>query len=104
MAYFANGSEGAVLDEQCAECLPHDPCPIAWVQLEYNYTQCSAGQEKMAELMNCLVDEKGNCRMKRYVKPRLQDKSSQPDRSALKRQLVFGDLEQISALKEEDHG
>ncbi len=104
MAYFSNGSEGEVLDEQCVKCLPYDPCPIALVQLEYNYTQCSAGQEKMRELMNCLVDEKGNCRMKRYVKPRLQNKRSRPDRSALKRQLVFGDQEQISALKEKDHG
>ncbi len=69
MAYFPNGSSGAILDEQCAECLPEDPCPIAFVQIEYNYEQCNAGQEKIRELMNILVNEKGECQMKKYVRP-----------------------------------
>jgi len=94
VAYFPNGISGVVLDEQCYECLPYDPCPIAWVQTEFNYTQCN--QPDMERLMNCLVDENGVCKMKQFVAPRLKD----PDTPlALQRPLVFGDTEQIEALK-----
>ena len=99
MAYFPNGCAGEVLDNQCAECLPYEPCPIAWVQMEYNYDQCKDGQEKLAALLNCLVDEKGQCKMKQYVKPRLEEnKPPIKNHPALKRKLVFGDTEQIDAL------
>lgn len=101
MAYFPNGSSGEVLDMQCCDCLPYDPCPVAWVQLEYNYEQCKEGQEKMRALLNCLVDEKGKCKMKQYVKPRLTETRMKANNSALERKLVFGDREQIDALKGE---
>ena len=100
MAYFPNGSSGAILDEQCAECLPEDPCPIAFVQIEYNYEQCHAGQEKIRELMNILVNEKGECQMKKYVRPRLHGDPNL-NHPSLKRALVFGDTTQIAALKGE---
>lgn len=33
MAYFSNGFEGMVFDEQCCRCkYGRMPCPIAWVQ------------------------------------------------------------------------
>ena len=67
MAYFSNGTEGDILDRQCAECLPHDPCPIAKVQVRFNYTQCKKGQEELRRCMNMLVDEEGQCLMKQYV-------------------------------------
>jgi len=67
MAYFANGTEGEILDEQCSDCrIPDDaPCPVLWVQTHYNYKQLDKGKETLtSELMNCLVDENGKCLMK----------------------------------------
>lgn len=61
MAYFSNSSSGEVLNEQCADCplgygwndpaqqelfdreaVPR-PCPVALVQLTYNYKQIRSG-------------------------------------------------------------
>ena len=71
MAYFSNGSEGEILHNQCAECpIPDDAaCPILWVQLNYNYQQLDKdGKETLtSEVMNCLVDRKGICKMKPLV-------------------------------------
>ena len=68
MAYFSNGSEGEILDNQCAECrIPQDvPCPVLYVQMAYNYDQLDEdGEETLtSEVMNCLVDKKGICKMK----------------------------------------
>ncbi len=60
MAYFANGSEGEILEEQCARC-PYGerPCPIIHVQMMYNYDQVKPGNEKLREAMDRLVDERG---------------------------------------------
>lgn len=99
MAYFPNGSSGWVLDEQCADCLPEDPCPIAYVQIEYNYSQCEPGQGKMRELLRHLVTDDGVCQMKKYVKQ--YEPGYRPPNlrhPALKRPLIFGDPEQIAAL------
>ena len=82
MAYFSNGCEGEVLDMQCSECLPYDPCPVALVQMYFNYDQCAEGQEKLMKALNMLIDEKGNCLMKEYIKPRLED----PDETDTQRQ------------------
>lgn len=94
MAYFPNGCSGEVLDEQCAECLPYDPCPIALVQGEFNYVQCN--NPEIERLLNLLVDEDGTCLMRKFVSPRLKDPAAA---CALQRPLVFGDDEQIAALK-----
>lgn len=67
MAYFSNGSDGMYLDAQCDECIHANPeasCPIACVQLMYNYDQLDKGNEKLRKAMNVLIDEKGNCQMK----------------------------------------
>jgi len=66
MAYFSNGTEGMVLDEQCSECNLQNtaPCPVLFVQMTYNYKQLKKGNELLQEAMNCLVDEDGNCKMK----------------------------------------
>jgi hypothetical protein len=67
MAYFSNGSEGMVLDAQCAKCkIPNDaPCPILFVQMNYNYEQFTDGKRnKISEVLDSLVDKEGNCRMK----------------------------------------
>jgi hypothetical protein len=100
MAYFPNGASGDVLDAQCAKCLPSDPCPIWFVQTEYNYEQLNPGNERMRELINYLVDEKGQCKMKRYVKHRAPG-TPRTDHKSLQRKLIFGDKEQIAALNGE---
>lgn len=80
MAYFSNGSEGEIFDNQCAECLHQDEetmCPIAFVQTHFNYDQLSDGQEKLREAVTMLVDEKGNCRMKPLIDKYLPDPRQQ---------------------------
>lgn len=73
MAYFAHGTEGDILHEQCANCplgygwndpdqkhlfdidaVPR-PCPVALVQLTYNYSQIRGpGCEKAATILERL--------------------------------------------------
>lgn len=68
MAYFSNGTEGMVLDEQCSECLHADPdvgCPIFLVQQNFNYDQ--VGNQKLTEAMSCLISDGGLCRMKPLI-------------------------------------
>jgi hypothetical protein len=63
MAYFANGTEGLILDNQCAECpLGQKACPIMAVQLMHNYDQC--GNPNLQEAMSKLVNEQGLCQLK----------------------------------------
>ena len=69
MAYFSNSSDGGVLDAQCGECLPYDQCPVAFVQMMYNYDQI--GNDQLKECLTALVDENGACQMKQFVSPRL---------------------------------
>jgi formate hydrogenlyase subunit 6/NADH:ubiquinone oxidoreductase subunit I len=64
MAYFSNGSEGAVFDDQCARCKYGDkPCPIAAVQMEYNYDQHKDKTGTTIKLLNDLVKDDGTCNM-----------------------------------------
>jgi len=77
MAYFANGTEGMILEEQCCECpvASDAPCPILWVQITYNYDQIEKGKRTLvSEVMDCLVDEKGQCKMKPIIENNLVDK------------------------------
>ena len=68
MAYFSNGSEGGILDEQCAECVLPDncPCPVLWVQMDFNYKQLDKKGERtmVSDVLDCLINEKGECQMK----------------------------------------
>ena len=62
MAYFSNGSEGSVFDEQCMECkYGQEPCPIAWVQMEYNYDACNIPVAR--KILDELVRQDGTCSM-----------------------------------------
>jgi hypothetical protein len=62
MAYFANGSEGMCFDEECSACkYGQEPCPIAWVQLNYNYEACN--NEVATAILNALVKNDGTCEM-----------------------------------------
>lgn len=71
MAYFSNGSEGEILDNQCDEChLSYEaPCPVLLVQQLFNYRQLDEnGEETMvSEAMNNLIDEEGICKMKPVI-------------------------------------
>lgn len=66
MAYFSNGTEGSILDNQCSECKLHkEPCVIAWVQMEYNYDQI--GNKIARGIMDSLVHTNGTCLMKELI-------------------------------------
>ena len=62
MAYFSNSSEGAKFYDNCAECLVGDGyCPIAAVQLLYNYP--AVGNEIATKILAELVGDDGTCQM-----------------------------------------
>ena len=65
MAYFSNGSEGACFDAQCAKCkFGQSNCPIALIQLTYNYDQIDndvEGDTVATKIMNELVKQDGTC-------------------------------------------
>ena len=71
MAYFSNGSEGMIFDAECADCkYGEDPCPIAWVQMEYNYKACN--NEVARDILNGLVKQDKDfkylgCQMKNLI-------------------------------------
>jgi len=70
MAYFPNGTAGAYLDEQCAECIHEDPeagCPVALIQDEYNYSQLNKGNGDLKRAMDILISETGDCKMKEVI-------------------------------------
>ena len=62
MAYFANSSEGSCFDEQCSQCkYGMAPCPIAAVQMLYNYD--AFNNEIATKILDTLVQEDGTCEM-----------------------------------------
>lgn len=62
MAYFANGTEGMVFEEQCTRCIfGQKPCPIAWVQVNYNYD--AVGNKVATNILGDLVKQDGTCTM-----------------------------------------
>ncbi len=72
MAYFANSSEGECFDSQCSICkYGEDPCPIAYVQMTYNYDACN--NEVATKILNDLVSEGGLCQMFKEFKKDLFD-------------------------------
>jgi hypothetical protein len=64
MAYFANGSEGMVFD--CEDCKYQlEPCPIALVQMEFNYDACN--NEVATKILDSLVKNDGTCMMQQMM-------------------------------------
>ena len=62
MAYFSNGTEGMVFDEQCLVCkYGEDACPIAYVQQMFNYDACN--NEVATKILDYLVKPDGTCMM-----------------------------------------
>ena len=71
MAYFPNGTAGEILDEQCHNCLHGTSdgilCPVAHVQVEYNYDQLEPWNKPLRAAMNLLINEQGICQMKAAI-------------------------------------
>ena len=67
MAYFSNGSEGAVFQNQCDRCrYGEKACPIALCQLTFNYDQITAenaGFPQARQMLDILVAPDGTCGM-----------------------------------------
>ena len=62
MAYFSNGSEGMVFDEQCSICkYGEDPCPIAFAQMNWNYEACN--NKTARAILDYFVKNNGECAM-----------------------------------------
>lgn len=60
MACFSNGTEGMVFDEQCNRCrYGQHSCPIAYVQMNWNYTQ----DKDARDILDHLVKDDGTCTM-----------------------------------------
>ena len=67
MAYFANGTEGMCFDEQCSKCKYGEiPCPIAFVQMNYNYDACN--NKVATAILQTLVHNDGTCEMFEFAK------------------------------------
>jgi len=56
-------SQGQLFDDEKRA----KPCPIAFVQLNYNYDQLKAGNEQLREAMNVLVKEDGTCQTRELL-------------------------------------
>ena len=58
MAYFSNSSEGDCFD--CSPCkYAEEPCPIALVQIMYNYD--AVNNEVATNILNELIKQDGTC-------------------------------------------
>jgi hypothetical protein len=94
MAYFPNGRAGMYIDEQCAECIHADPeagCPIALVQMEFNYEQLNDGETRLRRCLNLLVDERGDCQMKPLIDKFYMRKQDVDERPRYKPSKLWGD-------------
>jgi hypothetical protein len=60
MAYFSNSSEGVCFEDQCSICkYGQEACPIALVQVLYNYDACN--NEIASAILDALVKNDGTC-------------------------------------------
>jgi hypothetical protein len=72
MAYFANGTDGMVFDNQCEQCrYGSKPCPINLVQTMYNYE--AVNNEVSTNILDALVNNSGECAMYKMVKKEFED-------------------------------
>jgi len=62
MAYFPDGIEGSVFEEQCAKCKYGKVyCPIVFVQILYNDDACN--NKTARAILDTLVKQDGTCAM-----------------------------------------
>ena len=66
-----------VFDEQCTRCkYGEEPCPIALVQMEFNYK--AANNETARAILDMLVANNGTCSMFETFKKDLATNARQP--------------------------
>lgn len=81
MAYFSNGSEGMVFDDQCQKCkYGKHPCPIAFVQMDANYDQLKDTSGTATKILSALVKDDGTCTVYEMAK---QDFAIDPNQMEL---------------------
>lgn len=82
MAYFSNGSDGLVFDEQCSRCKFGDkPCPIALAQGIYNYDACN--NKVATDILDTLVKNDGTCVMYKQFEDDLKRSLEDPNQISL---------------------
>jgi len=82
MAYFPNGTAGMVFDHQCSICrYGQDACPIALVQMLYNYDACN--NKVATNILNDLVSNDGTCAMYKEFKDDFKMLKSDPNQTHL---------------------
>ncbi len=60
MAYFSNSDAGLCFAEQCSRCkYGEDCCPVALIQMQYNYSQFQNADVK--QILDWLVKNDGTC-------------------------------------------
>lgn len=73
MAQFSNSSDGSSFDSQCGKCkYGKKPCPIALVQIEYNYDQLKDTTGISTKILNTLIKEDGTCTVLSLMKQDLE--------------------------------
>lgn len=56
MAYFANGTEAMIFEEQfCSRCVHGDDCPIMLLHMIHNYDECNNPNS----MLHVLIPRKG---------------------------------------------
>lgn len=71
MAQFSNSDDGHLFTVQCNKCIfGDDPCPIAYVQVNYNYYQNK--NPLVIEILDYLVKNDGTCEMYKQFKDHLK--------------------------------
>lgn len=79
MAYFSNGTEGEILDDQCMKCpFGNQACPVYEVQTFYNYKQMNSGNKDLKDAMEMLINEPGICRMRVLLESNLMKIAGNP--------------------------
>lgn len=92
MAYFSNSSDGEQFESQCDKCIfGKEPCPIAFIQMEYNYT--AASNDTATKILNHLVQDDGTCTMWNQFQSKLEFKLEEND--------MFGDIREDRRNKNE---
>lgn len=83
MAYFPNGCAGDHLEIQCDDCVhgmaDDIGCPIALIQMEYNYKQSNTGNKDLQAAMTILIDDKGDCVMYKLISKYLPNNTKQQE-------------------------
>lgn len=100
MAYFSNGSEGMVFDEQCSRCIFGElACPIALVQMNHNYSACN--NKEAREILDELVANDGTCYMFKEFENTLS-REINPAYPETKMQLKIQQLDMLADMQRKD--